>query len=32
MENKKQIPANLVGCGAEQEEPEKKQIQYADYC
>jgi hypothetical protein len=29
---KKLIPSYLIGCGAEEKEPEKKQIQYADYC
>lgn len=32
MENKKEIPAELVGCGSEQEKAEKGQKQYADYC
>lgn len=33
MENREAISSNLIGCGAEDENAEKKnQRQYADYC
>ena len=30
--DKKLIPSTLVGCGAEKNDPNENQIQYADYC